>query len=104
MRLRAGGHELGKNSNKYFFNLESSRGKGVELKRYCGGVCINFVVPLGTTLSFKFHSLFFAVPLGTSEQSPVEAYYLSVRKTHFIIPLGKSKGFVVVGKLCGSQS
>ena len=46
-RLRAAGHELGKNSNKYFFNLESSRGKGVELERYCGGVCINFVVALG---------------------------------------------------------
>ena len=27
MRLRAGGHELGENSNKYFFNLGSSRGK-----------------------------------------------------------------------------
>ena len=104
MRLRAGGHELGENSNKYFFNLESSRGKGVELERYGGGVCINFVVPLGTTVNFSFHSLFSAVPLETSEQSPVEAYFLSVRKMHFIIPLGKSKGLAVVGKLCGSRS
>ena len=27
MRLRAGGHELGENSNSYFFNQESSKGK-----------------------------------------------------------------------------
>ena len=76
----------------------------MQLERYCCGACINFVVPLGTTVSFSFNSLLSAVPLGTSEQSAVEAYFLSVRKTHFIIPLGKSKCFVVVGKLCGSQS
>ena len=60
----------------------------MELERYCGGVCINFVVPLGATLSFSFNSLFSAVPLGTSEQSAV---FCLLEKRILLFPWGSPK-------------